>query len=140
MSDDGRIIRLETEMGHVRCDVQRLTVSVDNVKTALHAFREDIAQEFGFVRTEMARELDSVRTDMAKELGSLRAGMEKSLGSTQADIEKLSGSLRTEMATQFGSLKTSLERYMRWLITAGLGMVATLLAMFATVAHALKWF
>jgi len=129
MSDDGRIIRLETEMGHVRAEIQGLKGSVEDVRTELHAFRADVAKEFGSVRTEMAKELGSVRADMERQSGSLRA-----------EMEKQSGALRTEMATQLGTLKTSMERYMRLTITAGLGIVATLITMFATVVHALKWF
>ena len=124
MSDDGRIIRLETEMGHVRSDVQQLTVSVDNVKTALHAFREDIAQEFGFVRTEMARELGSVRTDMAKELGSLRAGMEEGFGSVRTDMAKELGSLRAGMEKSLGSTQADIGNCRalcepRWRLNSG---------------------
>jgi hypothetical protein len=162
MDDDGRIIRLETEMGRVRSDIQELRVSVDGVKTELHGFREDVANGFGFFRADVAREFGSFRADMAKEVGSFRADMAKEVGSFRADMTKEfgsvradmaeelgsvradmateSGSLRTEMATQFGALNTTLERYARWAITAGLGIAATLITMFATVAHALKWF
>src|SRR6185312_13093127 len=90
MDDNGRIIRLETEMGRVHSDIHEIKVSVEGVKTELHAFREDVAREFGLVRSEM---------------------------------EKGFGSLRTEMAMQSGALKTSIERYTRWIITAGLSMM-----------------
>jgi len=129
MDDNGRIIRLETEMGRVHSGIHEIKVSVEGVKTELHAFREDVAREFGLVRS-----------GMAKEVASLRVDMEKGLGGGRSDTEKGFGSLRTEMAMQSGALKTSIERYTRWIITAGLSVMATLITMLATVAHALKWF
>ena len=108
MGDDGRIIRLETEMVRVHSDIQELRVCVDGVKTELHAFREDVAREFGSVRAEMAKEVASLRVDMEKGLGSVRSDMEKGLGSLRSDMEKGFGSLRTEMAAQCEALNTSI--------------------------------
>lgn len=125
MDDDGRFILLETETARVRSDIQELRVSVDGVKAGLSTFREDVAKEFGSVRTEMAEGFGAVRAEM----GAYRAEV----------VEKL-GAVRTEVATQFGAMGKSMERNTRWLIVTGLGSVATLITMFATVARALKWF
>lgn len=136
MNDDGRLVRLETETGRLRSDVQDLRGSVDGVKAELSTFRETVATEFGRVRAEMEKGFGSLRSETA----SLRAEMEKGFGSIRADTAKEFGAVRTEMATQFGVMSAAIERNTRWLLVGGLGAAATLITMFATVAHALKWF
>lgn len=114
MSDDSRIVKLETQMGHVQSDVTELKGDVKWLVRELGSFRTEVATRFGTVDTR----LESVNTSIER--------------------------LNTEVATRFGtvdarfeSVNTAIERNTRWLMGVGVGALATLLGI---LGHALKWF
>jgi len=146
----GSVSGLRTEFRDFRIEVAKDFGSV----------RTEMATRFGEVdvRTE------SLRTESATRFGEVDARIETfrtetatRFGATDVRIE----SLRTEMMTRFGkvdtqiesvktlieaqktsteSIKTLVERNTRLLVVGGLTALATMVAMFGTIGHALKWF
>ncbi len=117
MSDDSRLAGLESEMSHVNSGIAEIRHDVRSLTGELHAFRTEVAKQFGASRAQF----DAFRVEVAEEFGGLR----------------------TEMTARFESVNTTLEQTKRWVMVSCLSAlvtVLTLLAALATLGHALKWF
>jgi hypothetical protein len=121
MIEEYRIVKLEadvahllSDMGEVKQDVRDLQVCVGEFRTEFHSYRTEAAKDFGAFREGVAKEFGSFRTEVATRFGAVDAQVE--------------------------SLKTSLERYARLVVVWTLGGVATIIGIFGTLGHALKWF
>ena len=146
MIEDHRIIKLEADVAHLcidmseaRQDIRELQMSVADLRTDVHDFRIEVAREIGSQRTEGATRFGSVDS----QFGMLRTETATRFGEVDVKIE----SLRTDMATRFGvvdvkieAVKTLVERSTRYVMVFGLTTLGTLIAMFGTIGHALKWF
>ena len=164
MIEDHRMIKLEADVEHLRTDmseakqdIRELQVSVSGLRTEFHEFRLEVTKDFGSVRAEMVArfgavdtQIESLRKEVATRSGDMNTRLEElrtetatRFGAVDTRIE----ALRTEMATRFGktdvqleALKTLIERNTRLMMVGGLSVMATVIAMFGTIGHALKWF
>ena len=55
MSDDNRIVRLESDVQHLQSDVTEIKGDVKSLKTELLTFKAEVAKEFGLIRTSIER-------------------------------------------------------------------------------------
>jgi hypothetical protein len=90
--------------------------------------------------------IESLRTEMTTRFGetdvrieSLRTEMMTRFGAVDTQIEALKTLIEAQK-TSTESIRTLVERNTRLLIVGGLTALATMVAMFGTIGHALKWF
>ena len=55
MSDDGRIVKLESGVHHLQSDVTEIKGDVKSLKTEFLTFKAEVAKEFGSIRTSIER-------------------------------------------------------------------------------------
>jgi phage-related tail protein len=156
------------DMSEAKQDIRELQVSVSGLRTEFHEFRIEVTKDFGAIRTMMATRfgeadsrLESFRTEVATKFGaadsrleSFRTEVATKFGETDVRMTTRFGeaavrleSFRTDVATQFGAvnvqleaLKTLIERNHRQMMVWGSGFLVSMVAMFGTIGHALKWF
>ncbi|MDB6085357.1 MAG: hypothetical protein JWN43_3238 [Gammaproteobacteria bacterium] len=101
---EDRIAGLESDMRYVRSDIAEMKGDIKSLGTELHAFKTEVAKEFGNVRTEIATGLGGLRADMHKEFGSIRTSIE------QAKLWMLVTGVGAVILTTFATL----GRVLRW--------------------------
>jgi hypothetical protein len=157
MIEDHRSIKLEADVEHLcadmseaKQDIRELQASVSGLRTEFHDFRIEVTKDFGAVRTEVATKFgesdnrrESFRTEVATRFGEMDVRMTTRFGEADLRLQ----SFRTDVATQFGAvnvqleaLKTLIERNHRQMMIWGASFLVSMVAMFGTVGHALKWF
>jgi len=128
MSEDSRIVKLETQMGHVQSDVAELKGDVKWLVREFGSFRTEVATRFGTVDTR----LESVNTSIER----LNTEVATRFGTVDTRFESVNTSIeRTNTSVE--RMNTAMERNTRWLMGTGVGALATLLGI---LGHALKWF
>jgi chromosome segregation ATPase len=95
MSVEERVVKIESDMGHVRS-------TLTDVKDEVKSLRGELKGEIQEVRTEVR----SFKTEVAKEFASVRGELQ----SFKADVAKEFGDAKTETAQQFGLVRTDLEK------------------------------
>jgi len=55
MSDDNRIVKLESDVQHLQSDVTEIKGDIKSLKTEFLTFKAEVAKEFGSVRTSIER-------------------------------------------------------------------------------------
>ena len=55
MSDDNRIVKLESDVHHLQSDVTEIKGDLKSVKTEFLTFKAEVAKEFGSIRTSIER-------------------------------------------------------------------------------------
>ena len=55
MSDDNRIVKLESDVHHLQADVTEIKGDLKSLKTEFQTFKAEVAKEFGSIRTSIER-------------------------------------------------------------------------------------
>jgi predicted RNase H-like nuclease (RuvC/YqgF family) len=55
MSDDNRIVKLESDVHHLQSDVTEMKGDLKSLKTEFLTFKAEVAKEFGSIRTSIER-------------------------------------------------------------------------------------
>ena len=55
MSDDNRIVKLESDVHHLQSDVTEIKGDLESLKTEFLTFKAEVAKEFGSIRTSIER-------------------------------------------------------------------------------------
>jgi hypothetical protein len=55
MSDDNRIVKLESDVHHLQSDVTEIKGDLKSLKIEFLTFRAEVAKEFGSIRTSIER-------------------------------------------------------------------------------------
>ena len=55
MSDDNRIVKLESDVHHLQSDVTEIKGDLKSLKTEFLTFKAEVAKEFGSIRTSIER-------------------------------------------------------------------------------------
>jgi hypothetical protein len=55
MSDDNRIVKLESDVHHLQSDVTEIKGDLKSLKTDFLTFKAEVAKEFGVIRTSIER-------------------------------------------------------------------------------------
>jgi hypothetical protein len=55
MSDDNRIVKLESDVQHLQSDVTEIKGDLKTLKTEFLTFKAEVAKEFGAIRTSIER-------------------------------------------------------------------------------------
>lgn len=55
MTDDSRIVKLESDVQHLQSDVTEIKVDVKSLKTEFLGFKVEVAKEFGSIRTSIEK-------------------------------------------------------------------------------------
>jgi len=55
MSDDSRIVKLESDVHHLQSDVTEIKGDLKSLKTEFLTFKAEVAKEFGSIRTSIER-------------------------------------------------------------------------------------
>lgn len=55
MSDDNRVVRLESDVQHLQSDVTEIKGDLKSLKAEFLSFKAEVAKEFGSIRTSMER-------------------------------------------------------------------------------------
>ena len=55
MSDDNRIVKLESDVHHLQSDVTEIKGDLKSLKLEFLTFKAEVAKEFGSIRTSMER-------------------------------------------------------------------------------------
>ena len=55
MSDDNRIVKLESDVHHLQADVTEIKGDLKSLKTEFLTFKAEVAKEFGSIRTSIER-------------------------------------------------------------------------------------
>jgi predicted RNase H-like nuclease (RuvC/YqgF family) len=73
MSDDNRIVKLESDVHHLQSDVTEIKEDVKCLRAMIEALRS----EFLTFKAEVAKEFGSIRASIEKEVGSIRTSIER---------------------------------------------------------------
>jgi predicted RNase H-like nuclease (RuvC/YqgF family) len=55
MSDDNRVVKLESDVHHLQSDVTEIKGDVKSLKTEFLTFKAEVAKEFGAIRVSIER-------------------------------------------------------------------------------------
>ena len=55
MSDDNRIVKLESDVHHLQSDVTEIKGDLKSLKTEFLTFKAEVAKEFGLIRASIER-------------------------------------------------------------------------------------
>jgi predicted RNase H-like nuclease (RuvC/YqgF family) len=64
MSDDNRIVKLESGVHHLQSDVTEIKGDLKSLKTEFLTFKAEVAKEFGAIRTSIEKEIGSIRASI----------------------------------------------------------------------------
>jgi predicted RNase H-like nuclease (RuvC/YqgF family) len=64
MSDDIRIVKLESDVHHLKSDVTEIKGDLKSLKTEFLTFKAEVAKELGAIRTSIEKEIGSIRASI----------------------------------------------------------------------------